>query len=86
MQTSSDKLLLGVDGNQHQDPQIDNEQSLRYFGALSSKENVCITPYLEDSGIYAKEETELLHEPEVVDNLKGNSHTRGLMCIQTHGL
>lgn len=42
--------------------------------------------YLQDSGIYAKEGTELLHEPEVVDNLEGKSYTRGLMCIQTHGL
>lgn len=42
--------------------------------------------YLQDSGIYAKEGTELLHEPEVVDNLEEKSYTRGLMCIQTHGL
>ena len=27
--------------------------------------------YLQDSGIYEKEGTELLHEPEVVDNLEG---------------
>lgn len=35
MQPSSEKLLLAVDGNWHGDPEIDNAQRVKDFGALS---------------------------------------------------